>query len=275
MTKIISIHSFRGGTGKSNVTANLATLIARMGFRVGIVDLDVQSPGVHVLFGLDETKVKYTLNDYLWGRCALEAAAYDVSSVLMKRQNWFANRGKLHLIPSSIKTGDISRILREGYDARLLNDGFRHLTQRLQLDYLFIDTHPGINEETLVSVIISDVLVVILRPDQQDYQGTAVTIDVARKLEVPKMLLVVNKALPASIGETLRQHLQGIYQMPVSAMLPVCQEMFQLGSSDIFCMRYPEHPWTQGVSAIALSLSEAKQPISKSLTQHGSVKGRR
>lgn len=49
MTKIISIHSFRGGTGKSNVTANLATLIARMGFRVGIVDLDVQSPGIHVL----------------------------------------------------------------------------------------------------------------------------------------------------------------------------------------------------------------------------------
>lgn len=275
MTKIISIHSFRGGTGKSNVTANLATLIARMGFRVGIVDLDVQSPGIHVLFGLDENKVKYTLNDYLWGRCALETAAYDVSSVLAKRQNWFANRGKLHLIPSSIKTGEISRILREGYDARLLNDGFRQLTQRLQLDYLFIDTHPGINEETLVSVIISDVLVVILRPDQQDYQGTAVTIDVARKLEVPKMLLVVNKALSALIGEALRQQLQGIYHMPVAAILPVCQEMFQLGSSDIFCMRYPEHPWTQGVSAIALSLSEAKQPMSKSHTQHGSLKGRR
>ena len=274
MTKIISINSFRGGTGKSNVTANLATLVARMGFRVGSVDLDIQSPGIHVLFGLDETKVKYTLNDYLWGRCALETAAYDVSSVLAKRQNWFANRGKLHLIPSSIKTGEISRILREGYDARLLNDGFRQLTQRLQLDYLFIDTHPGINEETLVSVIISDVLVVILRPDQQDYQGTAVTLDVARKLEVPKMLLVVNKALPALIGEALRQQLQGIYHMPVTAILPVCQEMIQLASSDIFCMRYPEHPWTQGVNAIALSLSEAK-PMSKSLTQNTPVKGRR
>src|SRR3712207_1339140 len=132
MTKIVSIHSFRGGTGKSNVTANLATLIARTGCRVGIVDTDIQSPGIHVPFGLDETKVKYTLNDYLWGRCHIQAAAYDVSSVLMTQQKRFANRGKIYLIPSSIKTGEISRILREGYDARLLNDGFRHLMQRLQ-----------------------------------------------------------------------------------------------------------------------------------------------
>ena len=43
MAKIISIHSFRGGTGKSNVTANLATIIARKGYRVGIVDTDIQT----------------------------------------------------------------------------------------------------------------------------------------------------------------------------------------------------------------------------------------
>ncbi len=68
MAKIISVHSFRGGTGKSNVTANLATAIARSGYRVGIVDTDIQSPGIHIPFGLDETKVKHTLNDYLWRR---------------------------------------------------------------------------------------------------------------------------------------------------------------------------------------------------------------
>lgn len=265
MAKIVSIHSFRGGTGKSNVTANLATSIARAGYRVGIVDTDIQSPGIHVPFGLDETKVKYTLNDYLWKRCAIEAAAYDVSSIFTTRKNWFSNnRGKLFLIPSSIKTGEISRILREGYDARLLNDGFRHLTTRFQLDYLFIDTHPGINEETLLCAIISDVLVVIMRPDKQDYQGTAVTIDVARKLEVPKMLLVVNKALPSLNHQVLRQQIQRTYNVPVAGILPVCEEMFHLASSDIFCLRYPEHPWTKTVSAIAQQLSQNNKPSTKS-----------
>ncbi|MBF2067101.1 MAG: MinD/ParA family protein [Calothrix sp. C42_A2020_038] len=257
MAKIISIHSFRGGTGKSNLTANLATITARAGYRVGIVDTDIQSPGIHVPFGLDETKIKYTLNDYLWGHCNLEAATYDVSSVFTTRQKtaWFNNnRGKIYLIPSSIKTNEISRILREGYDARLLNDGFRHLIKHLKLDYLFIDTHPGINEETLLSVIISDILIVILRPDKQDYQGTAVTIDVARKLEVPKMLLVVNKVLPSINQEQLLSSVQKSYNTKVAGILPVCEEMFQLASSDIFCLRFPEHTWTKTVNQIAKEL---------------------
>ena len=50
MAQIISIHSFRGGTGKSNTTANIAALLAAGGRRVGVVDTDIQSPGIHVLF---------------------------------------------------------------------------------------------------------------------------------------------------------------------------------------------------------------------------------
>ena len=51
MSKIISVHSFRGGTGKSNTTANVTALLAREGLRVGVIDTDIQSPGIHVLFG--------------------------------------------------------------------------------------------------------------------------------------------------------------------------------------------------------------------------------
>jgi septum site-determining protein MinD len=46
MSKIISVHSFRGGTGKSNTTANIAALLAMDGARVGVVDTDIAiSPG--------------------------------------------------------------------------------------------------------------------------------------------------------------------------------------------------------------------------------------
>ena len=56
MPLIVSVHSFRGGTGKSNATANLAILMAAQGRRVGVVDTDIQSPGIHVLFALDEQR---------------------------------------------------------------------------------------------------------------------------------------------------------------------------------------------------------------------------
>ena len=71
MPTIVSIHSFRGGTGKSNITANLATLLAVGGRRVGVIDTDIQSPGIHVIFALDQEKLKFALNDFLWGRCKI------------------------------------------------------------------------------------------------------------------------------------------------------------------------------------------------------------
>ena len=79
MAVIVSTHSYRGGTGKSNVTANLATFFARAGKRVGIVDTDLPSPGVHVLFGLDEQSIGRTLNQFLWNECKIEEVACDVS----------------------------------------------------------------------------------------------------------------------------------------------------------------------------------------------------
>jgi MinD-like ATPase involved in chromosome partitioning or flagellar assembly len=258
MAQIISVHSFRGGTGKSNLLANLAATMACHGQRVGIVDADIQSPGIHVLFGLNEEKMNYALNDYLWGRCNIKDTAYDVSHTLMAEQGHTGMvKGSLYLIPSSIKAGEIARVLREGYDVVRLNDGFQELIRSLNLDYLFIDTHPGLNEETLVSIGISNVLVVLLRPDSQDFQGTAVTVDVARKLKVPKMLLVVNKALAAFDFADLRQQVETIYNVSVAGILPLSEEMVQLASKGIFCLRYSEHSISQTIKEIAQQIAVA------------------
>src|SRR5688572_5294691 len=99
MARTISIHSFRGGTGKSNMTSNLSAAIACAGKRVGIVDTDIQSPGIHVLFDLGEDRIAHSLNDYLWGRCAIEETAHDVTPGAVAERG-----GSIHLIPSSIKT---------------------------------------------------------------------------------------------------------------------------------------------------------------------------
>lgn len=252
MAKIISVHSFRGGTGKSNTTANLAAIIAGNGLRAGVIDTDIQSPGIHVLFGLDEEKMEKSLNDYLWGKCTVEQTAYDVSASLSTAGGRTAAAGGgLFLIPSSLKAGEIARVLREGYDVNRLNDGFHELVRQLKLDYLFIDTHPGLNEETLLSITISDTLLIILRPDQQDYQGTAVTVEIARKLEVPRLMLIVNKALPAFDLEALGQKIAGTYGAPVAGVLPETEEMIALGSSGIFALKYPEHPLSQQFKKIA------------------------
>jgi MinD-like ATPase involved in chromosome partitioning or flagellar assembly len=250
-SKIISIHSFRGGTGKSNVTANLAVLTALGGKRVGIVDTDVQSPGIHVLFGFDEEQIKVSLNDYLWGKCRIEETAYDVGDSLHAA---LPERARVFLIPSSLRAGEIAKILREGYDVSRLNDGFRELIERLELDYLFIDTHPGVNEETLLSIAISDTLVIVLRADNQDYQGTAVTVDLARRLETPQVLLLLNKVLAPFDAGALATQLTATYGVPVAGVLPLSEDMVRLASSGVFSLHHPEHPITRTLRAVAGAL---------------------
>jgi len=249
MSKIISIHSFRGGTGKSNTTANLAALLAAAGQRVGVIDTDIQSPGIHVLFGLTGSAIVHSLNDYLWGRCTIEEAAHDVSALVLG-----AGAGRLFLIPSSIQADEIHNVLREGYDVGLLTEGFRRLIKALDLDILLIDTHPGLNEETLFSIAISHTLVILMRPDQQDYEGTGVTVEVARSLDVPQMFLVVNKTPPALDRAAVKQRVEQTYNCEVAAVLPHSDEMMNLASSGIFTLHYPDHPLSALYQQVAARL---------------------
>jgi MinD-like ATPase involved in chromosome partitioning or flagellar assembly len=250
MPQIISVHSYRGGTGKSNVTASLATLLAANGRRVGVVDTDIQSPGIHILFGLDEAEMRHSLNDYLWGACQIKETAHDVTSRLSGEFT-----GRVFLIPSSMKAGDIARVLREGYDVSMLRDGFHELIEALKLDVLMIDTHPGLNEETLLSIAISDALIIVLRPDQQDYQGTSVTVEVARKLDVPRLVLIVNKVPAIFAIADVKARVEQTYHAEVAAVLPHSEEMMALGSAGIFVQRFPDHPISAALMQVATKLT--------------------
>jgi MinD-like ATPase involved in chromosome partitioning or flagellar assembly len=217
-----------------------------------VIDTDIQSPGIHVLFGLNEDAIKRSLNDYLWGDCEISEAALDVTATLRTMHPDLS--GQVFLIPSSIKASEIARILREGYDVGLLNEGFQQLIEDLSLDVLLIDTHPGLNEETLLSIAISDALVIIMRPDSQDYQGTSVTVEVARKLEVPDLVLVVNKVPQAFAFSSVQQQVEQTYGCEVGAILPHADEMMTLASAGIFVLQYPDHPITRQIERLVTRL---------------------
>lgn len=241
MTRIIAVHSFRGGTGKSNSSANLAFALASRGRRVAVLDCDIQSPGVHALFGLDASHPGPFLNDFLHGDTPLEEAAVDTNR---------SQSGKLWVVPSSLDPDAIARILRQGFEVERLNDGITALSEALELDDLILDTHPGISEETLLSAAIADVLLMVLRPDSQDYQGTAVAVEVCRRLFVPDMRLVVNKVPEGFDVNAVRERVQESYAIPVGAVLPLSLDLLTLASSDLVLSRFPDHPWSQQLNGL-------------------------
>jgi MinD-like ATPase involved in chromosome partitioning or flagellar assembly len=174
---------------------------------------------------------------------------YDVTTTVGDRV-----KGQVFLIPSSIKAGEIAKVLRDGYDVGLLNDGFHELIRELALDVLMIDTHPGLNEETLLSIAISDSLAILLRPDQQDYQGTGVTVDVARRLEVPNLFLLVNKVPAAFNLARVKAQIEETYNAEVVAVLPHSEELMALASAGLFVVRYPDHQVTLDLKGVAEKL---------------------
>lgn len=251
MSKIISIHSFRRGTGKSNIAANLTTLFALEGWRVGVIDTDIQSPSLHLDFALAEAQVTCTLNGYLWGQCDLRQAAYDVTPNLGLDETL---PGRAYLVPASTEPKEIARVLRGGYDSSLPQAGFQKLVKDLNLDILLIDTHAGISEATLAVIALSDVLAIVLRPDLQDYEGTSLTVELARRLEVPRVLLIVNEVARVFQAAEVKSQIEAACGCEVAAMLPHSNEMLALAGTRLFALNYPTDPLTLALKQLAAQL---------------------
>ena len=98
MAMIVSVHSFRGGTGKSNTTANLAAVLASDGLRVGVIDADIQSPGIHVIFGMRAEEGSASLNDFLCHCPEIADVGHDVTNGMVPRV-----RRRVFLTPSQLQ----------------------------------------------------------------------------------------------------------------------------------------------------------------------------
>ena len=117
-----------------------------------------------------------------------------------------------------------------------------------------MDSPAGLNEDTLPSIAVSNTLILVLHPDKQDYQGTAVIVDVARNLQVPKIQIVLNDT-PNNINmESARSQLEETYHCNKGFVFPHAEELMALESNQLFILRHPEHSLTTGIMKLAESL---------------------
>ncbi len=72
-TRIIVVTSGKGGVGKTTAVANLGMSIARLGYKVVLIDADIGLRNLDLLLGL-ENRILYTAMDILEGHCRLDQA---------------------------------------------------------------------------------------------------------------------------------------------------------------------------------------------------------
>lgn len=75
--RAVMVTSFKGGVGKTTVSANLAMTLARMGFRVAAIDCDLESRCLDIALGLENASL-YNICEVITEKCTLaEAIVHD------------------------------------------------------------------------------------------------------------------------------------------------------------------------------------------------------
>ncbi|MFJ5550705.1 AAA family ATPase [Streptomyces sp. NPDC093225] len=247
MATTIVVHSHRGGTGKSTVLANLALLIAAEGRRVALIDTDIQSPTMDVLFRVGPRV--WSLTDYLLGRCEIEAAAHPVGPP------------GLYLVPARTTTSSLPEIMATGYDVGLLPEAFGRLTQKYDLDVLLLDTHAGLNNETVTAMASADVLMIMARADRIDLSGVEETIALAGRLAC-RRTFVMSMAPEGIDRERVRDRAERVYGAPLAGILPYVPEMAALCGERIFAEACPDHPLVDEFRNI-IAVLDARDEVSR------------
>lgn len=134
------------------------------------------------------------------------------------------------------------------------------------LDYLWVELQGPFDQDTLPILALCDMVLFVLGIDEHDFQQTAIAVDIARQLEVPQTLLVINQAPNAISFRTLSAQIQQIYRPDAIAILPWTAEMATLGPDETLCTHLTHHSIHQNLTTLsqniaALSITPTTTPI--------------
>ena len=144
----IFVMSGKGGVGKSSVTVNTAAALARRGFKVGILDVDIHGPSVPNLLGLTST-VEIDEATQL-----MIPAAYDENLSVISMDTFLQDKDQAVLWRGPKKTSAIRQFIAD--------------VKWGELDFLLIDSPPGTGDEHMtVMQSIPDALCVVVTTPQE------------------------------------------------------------------------------------------------------------
>jgi chromosome partitioning protein len=188
MPNCIAFHSYKGGTGKTTISANFAALLAKKGYRVFLLDLDVYAPSLQTYF--NEKKPKKWINDFLFGNAEVDDILMDLTPTLDNYENSnfsssFSSsskdkpNGKLMAGFSNSKREEIYKLesggKQENSKMQLLRKFIllrEQLLSSYDADYIIIDTSPGIRYWSINALAVADILFLTLKMDELDIEGT-------------------------------------------------------------------------------------------------------
>ena len=145
MARVFAITSGKGGVGKTNVTANLATALARKRQRVLAIDADVGLANLDLLFGV---KPAYTMADFFSGKAAIDEIVTTTPQGVL-------------FLPGASGVQELTAL--SGAQKLTLASALESLAR--QVDLVIIDTCSGISDAATFFAAAAQEIIVVVTPE--------------------------------------------------------------------------------------------------------------
>ena len=223
---IIAVSSGKGGVGKSTVSANLAIALARLGYKVGLLDTDIFGPSIPKMFGVEEDK-PYAVEK--GGRQLI--SPIEKYGVKLLSIGFFVNPDTATLWRGSMATNALKQLIADADWG--------------ELDYFILDTPPGTSDIhlTLLQTLSITGTVIVSTPQSVALADARKGIDMYtnEKVNVPILGLVENMAwfTPAELPENKYyifgkegcKNLAKEMKVPLLAQIPIVQSICENGDA--------------------------------------------
>lgn len=221
---IVAVSSGKGGVGKSTVSANLAISLARLGYRVGLLDTDIFGPSMPKMFNVEDAR-PYAV--HVDGRDLIEPI--EQYGVRLLSIGFFVNPDTATLWRGGMASNALKQLIGDA------NWG--------ELDYLILDTPPGTSDIhlTLLQTLAITGAIIVSTPQQVALADARKGVDMYRneKVNVPILGLVENmawftpKELPENkyyiFGKEGCKQLAAELNVPILAQIPLVQGICESG----------------------------------------------
>jgi len=262
--KVLSIHSSRGGTGKTVIATNLAAIYAIKGLNVALLDLDFRAPSLVDVFskGIREP-VRHWLNDFLDGRCKAEQALTDVSKA-------YGLKGKLLLglanpaIEAIRNTMEKSRAW-EVTAVKKLFSLRSTLFDNMDIDCCIIDTSPGFQYTSINAVVSSDISVVIATLDSLELKALRNMLVELYDAFAKRTVVLINKVFPETRAwssekqKNLISKMEKVLKHPVIGVVPCYCDVLQAKRTSLLAVDMPFHPFLRNLEEVAEKLGSINE----------------
>jgi MinD-like ATPase involved in chromosome partitioning or flagellar assembly len=257
--RVISIHSSRGGTGKTVIATNLAAIYANKGLNVVLLDLDFRAPTLVAVFSKTiKRPIKHWLGDFLDGRCKAEQTLIDVSEGYNFRGRLlvgFANPSidAIRNLVEKSRTWEVTAV-KKLFSLRST------LFNEMGIDCCILDTSPGVQYTSVNAVVSSDISVIVTTYDSLDMKDVENMLAELYDALSKKTAVLVNKVFPETRmwssreQKQLMRRMEKVLKHPVIGVIPCYCDVLQAKRTSLLAVEKPNHPFVRNLEEVAEKL---------------------